>query len=252
MAEQLAEVPALPRDTPLLILNGFTNYSMPEFFDLFELILKTERIIQFENDGYRHDDRKCLKRVKKLTMLARKSFQTLNVSNLWSITSNHRNDIGKTKGLCDNYGGENYSPDCPHPRGEAKINKAKEERAACRGGGVHNGGRGSGRGGGRQGDQNKWSNNKKDEDINDYGNSVQNRGNAWMCAIAAVKSVDGMPTILMYFMLIGRVIMALLPCLLTMIIGICKGRLLVSQLELDPLMEADQAINTNAIRIFLK
>ena len=73
----MAEVPALPRDTPLLILNGFTNYSMPEFFDPFELILKTERIIQFENDGYRHDDRKCLKRVKKLTMLASNSFHYL-------------------------------------------------------------------------------------------------------------------------------------------------------------------------------
>ena len=55
VAERLAEVPALPRDTPLLILTGFTK-----FVDLFEFMVNTERVIQLDNDLDRHDDKKCL------------------------------------------------------------------------------------------------------------------------------------------------------------------------------------------------
>ena len=32
VAERLSEVPALPTDTPLLVLTGFINFSVPEFF----------------------------------------------------------------------------------------------------------------------------------------------------------------------------------------------------------------------------
>ena len=84
----------------------------------------------------------------------------------------------------------------------------------------------------------KVSNNKRYGDRNDYVNGVQKRRNACMryCrhkdSIAVVRSVDGMPHILMDFMPLGRVVLALFPYLLTMIIVKCQGRLLVSQLAL--------------------
>ena len=46
VAEQLAEVPALPRYAPLLVLTGFTKCSVPEFVGPFKLMLNTERVIQ--------------------------------------------------------------------------------------------------------------------------------------------------------------------------------------------------------------
>ena len=41
--------------------------------------------MQLDNDGDRHDNRKFLERVNKLTLLASKSFQSLNISNQWNI-----------------------------------------------------------------------------------------------------------------------------------------------------------------------
>ena len=76
VTERLTEVPELPRDMPLLILTGTTKCSVPKFFGKFELMLNTERIIQLENEGDRHDDMKLLKRAKKLTMLASNSFHS--------------------------------------------------------------------------------------------------------------------------------------------------------------------------------
>ena len=130
-----------------------------------------------DNDGDSHDNIKCLERVKKLTLLASNSFHYLNVSNQWNIPSNYNNGMAKEKGPCDNCGGKKYAPDFPHPRDEANIKNDKEERADCRGGG----GYGSGSDGRRQGGRNKWINDNKDRDINDYGNDVQKRVNAWMC-----------------------------------------------------------------------
>ena len=46
------------------------------------------------------------------------------------------------------------------------------------------------------------------------------------CDISVFKSVYVMLPILLDFMRLGSVILALLPCLLTIIIGICQGRLL--------------------------
>ena len=46
VAERLAEVLALPKNTPLLILIGFTKYSVTEFVGSFELMLNTERGVQ--------------------------------------------------------------------------------------------------------------------------------------------------------------------------------------------------------------
>ena len=85
--------------------------------------------------------------------------------------------MAKGKCPCDNCGKKHYTPDCPHFFDEAKINNAKEEHTACRGGGR----RGGRCGGGRQGDRNKWRNYDKDGDRNYYGNGVQKIGNAWMC-----------------------------------------------------------------------
>ena len=70
-------------------------------------MLNTERVIQLENDGYEHDDRKCLDSVKNIYMLESNSFHSLNVSNNWNIPSNHWHGMDKGKVLCDNCGGEN-------------------------------------------------------------------------------------------------------------------------------------------------
>ena len=80
VTERLEEVPALPRDLLLLILTGFTKCSVPEFVGSFKLMLNTERVIQLENYGDRHDDSKFLERVKKLTLLVINSFHYLNLS----------------------------------------------------------------------------------------------------------------------------------------------------------------------------
>ena len=138
-----------------------------------------------ENDGDRHDDRKFLERVKKLILLASKSFHSLNVFNHWNIPSYHGHVMAKVKGSFDNCGREHYSPDCPYPHDESKIKKAEEERAARRGGGGRNGGYGGGHGGGRggirQGDHKKWIYDIKDGYRNVYGNGVQKRVSDWMC-----------------------------------------------------------------------
>ena len=68
---------------------------------------------------------------------------------------------------------------------------------------------------------------------------VFKRGSILGCAITVVRSVDEMTPILLDFMLIGGVILEPFTCLLTIIIGNCHGKLLVSQLELEPLKEAE-------------
>ena len=133
-----------------------------------------------EKDGDRYDNRKCFERLKKLTLLGSNSFHYLNVSNQWNTHSNYQNSTTKGKGPCDNCGGKHYAPDLLHHCDEVKIKKAKEERAARRGGGGCGGGRSGGRGCGCQGGCNKWTNDNKDGDKNDYGSGVQKRGNDWM------------------------------------------------------------------------
>ena len=183
VAERLAEVLALPRDTPLLILQGFQKCSVPEFTGPFGLLLNGERVQALEETSEKYSNSACLERVKKITTLAANSFHSLNVSNQWNIPSNRRHSVA-VKGTCDNCGGDHYAPSCPHPRDEAKIKKAKDARAASRGGGGRGGGRG-GRGGGRSSDRSKWSrnnsNNSNESEHKEYGNGVQKRGNAWMC-----------------------------------------------------------------------
>ena len=157
---------------------------MPELVGTFEFMINTERLIQLENDVDRHNDRKCLEKMKKITLLVSNSFHSLNVSKYWSIPSNHRHRIvtefPKWKIPCDNCGGEYYSPDFPHPCDKEKIKKYKEERASPRVGGGHGGGSGCRRGVVRQGGRKKLRNDKKDGDRNDYGNCFQNRGNDCM------------------------------------------------------------------------
>ena len=72
------------------------------------------------------------------------------------------------------------------------------------------------------------------------------------CDIAVVNSVDRMPPILMDFMPLGSAILALFHCLLTMIIGSCKGILLVLKLLMEPLREVERTIKPNSVRLFLK
>ena len=72
------------------------------------------------------------------------------------------------------------------------------------------------------------------------------------CVIAVLKSVDEILPTLMYFMLLGSVIMALLSCQMTMTIGSCQVILLVLQPELEILREAERAFQNSAVWIFLK
>ena len=71
------------------------------------------------------------------------------------------------------------------------------------------------------------------------------------CAIAVINSLDGIIPTLLDFMLVGSVILSLFPCQLTMITGSCKGRLLVLQLLLEPLREAERKSHPNAVWLFL-
>jgi hypothetical protein len=131
VAERLAEAGALPRDTPLNLLTGFTKCSVPEFVGPFTLLLITERVKQLENSAEQHDNALCLKRVKALTLLESNSFHSLNVSGHWNIPTNRHHGMSQHGNVsCDNCRGNHYVPDCPLPCDEVKITKAKEERAA--------------------------------------------------------------------------------------------------------------------------
>ena len=59
------------------------------------------------------------------------------------------------------------------------------------------------------------------------------------CAIAVVRSVDGMTLIFLDFMPLGGMILEPFPCLMNIIIGNCHRKLLVLQLKLEPLKEAE-------------
>ena len=61
------------------------------------------------------------------------------------------------------------------------------------------------------------------------------------CAISVIKSVDVIIPTLLDFMLLGSVILELLPCQMTMKFGSYQGRLLVLQIALEPLREAERA-----------
>ena len=151
MAERLSEVTSLPRNMPLLILTGFAKCSVTDFVGPFDLMLNTEKVIQLDNYGDRHENRKFLERVKEITLLASNSFHSLNISNQWKIPSNLQHGMTNGKCPCDNCSGKHYAPDFSHPRDKVKIKKAKEERTYFRGGD----GRDGGSGGGRQGGRNK-------------------------------------------------------------------------------------------------
>lgn len=105
VAERLAEVSDLPRDTPLQVLTGFTKCSVPEFAEPFKLMLNTERVKQMSSYAGSHSDQACLSTLRKLCLLASNSFNSLNVSNQWNIPANHRHGMSKGKGPCDNCGG---------------------------------------------------------------------------------------------------------------------------------------------------
>ena len=72
------------------------------------------------------------------------------------------------------------------------------------------------------------------------------------CDIVVVKCVDEILPTPIDFMLIGSVILELLPFQMTMTIGICEVILLVLQLKLEDLREAEQAPHTNTVITFLK
>ena len=240
---------------PLLIITWFIKCSVPDFVGPFELMINTERVIQLYNGVDRHDNRKFLERMKNLTLLVSNFFRFLNISNCWNITSNHWHVMSKVKDQCDNCFEEQYSLYCPHHRDKSKIRKAEEERAACRGGDGRNGGRGSGL---AVDTVAKYKVTKRSgATISGMGiemimEIVFKRGSIIGFAIAAVSSVDGMTAIILDFMPLGSVILALLPCLMTMIIGNFHGRLLVSQLALEPLRRSEWSLKTNIVWLFLK
>ena len=55
-----------------------------------------------ENDWDRRDNRKCLERMKHLTLLASNYLYSLNVSNQWNGPYNHWHGMDKGKGPCNN------------------------------------------------------------------------------------------------------------------------------------------------------
>ena len=111
VAERLAEGLAFPMDMTLIILTGFNKCILNEFVGPLYLMLNIERVIQLDNDGDMHYNRKCLERLKKITILASNSFHSLKFSNQWNITSNHWHGMEEGKVPCDNCGEEHYSTD---------------------------------------------------------------------------------------------------------------------------------------------
>ena len=59
------------------------------------------------------------------------------------------------------------------------------------------------------------------------------------CSITVVNSVDEILPTLLYFMMLGSVIMSLFPYHPTITIGSCQIKLLVLQLTVDPLRDVD-------------
>ena len=78
VAEWFSEVPGLLRDATLLNFTVFTKFSVPESVSTFKLMINTGRFIQLKNYGDSHYNKKCLERVKKLTLLVSNYFQYLN------------------------------------------------------------------------------------------------------------------------------------------------------------------------------
>ena len=73
-----------------------------------------------------------------------------------------------------------------------------------------------------------------------------------VCDIAVAKSVDGIIPTTLDFMLLGSVILALSTFQLTMTIGNFQGIIMVLQLSLEPLKEAEQSPLINVVWMFLK
>ena len=74
VVERLAEAGALLRDTPLLLLTGFSKCSVPEFVGPFELLLNSKRATQLTNTGGLYDNAKYLARVEQTTLMTSNSF----------------------------------------------------------------------------------------------------------------------------------------------------------------------------------
>ena len=81
---------------------------------------------------------------------------------------------------------------------------------------------------------------------------VFKRGAMIVCDIAVAKSVDGIIPTTLDFMLLGSVILALSTFQLTMTIGNFQGIIMVLQLSLEPLKEAEQSPLINVVWMFLK
>ena len=64
---------------------------MPDFVGSFKLMLNNERIRQMEYDGKTVNYKRNLDRVKKITLMVKNSFHSLNVSNAWNINGIHKN-----------------------------------------------------------------------------------------------------------------------------------------------------------------
>ena len=81
---------------------------------------------------------------------------------------------------------------------------------------------------------------------------VFKRGEMLGCDISVVRGMYGMTPIVLDLMPLGSMILEILPCLITMIIGNCQGRLLVLQLALYPLRKVEWVLNPNSVWLFLK
>ena len=78
---------------------------------------------------------------------------------------------------------------------------------------------------------------------------VFKRGAIIGCAIAVIKSVNGILRTLLDFMLLGSVVLALFISQMPITIRIYQERLLMLQMALDPLREADQEFQPNTVSL---
>jgi hypothetical protein len=125
MCARLAEVDALPEETPGYILEGFTWCMVVEFKDIHKLLATTCKVRQMRAVSGRQGGIATLAAVTKLCSETNEVFHSLNLTNKWNIPQNHRADAFVT--LCyDCRLPEHTSDKCSPTRDEAKITKAKE------------------------------------------------------------------------------------------------------------------------------
>ncbi len=180
VAEQLAEVSALPSECTVQLLEGLTKCSVTIFRQTFSHLLVGERLRQLQTLTTLHDSTH-LGGIKKLCKEANDMFNSLNVSKEWNIPQKHHIYA------CFNCGDPDHGvPKCPKPIDQARIDRAKSEFSKSGGG---RNGHGVGRDGQGHGDSNKaisrgkWKSDAKSVNTLSTSTGVEKQNGKWsmMC-----------------------------------------------------------------------